>query len=458
MKAFYLLFLLTISSIIVKAQNIAINADGSTPDNSAMLEIKSTNKGLLVPRMTSAQKIAIPSPATGLMIYQTDGTSGFYYYTGSLWTLMSTSSSGWTTLGNSGTVAGTNFIGTTDPAAFMGKVNNKKAFWLYDNVATSNTFFGVEAGNFISSGSLNTFIGWQSGYTTNIGTNNTAVGVYSLYANSSGGFNTSLGSYSLPANSTGINNTASGYASMYSNLSGGNNSAFGYYSVYSNTTGSHNIGIGYNSLYANVNGDGNIAIGTSSGDLNDASSYCVFIGYDADQNNTTDYFNSTALGSTSRITASNQVRIGDATMLSIGGFQNWSNISDGSIKKNVQRNVPGLDFIMQLNPVTYNLDITAINNKLKIPYDQKTTESIATKSAITYTGFIAQEVEAAAKNINYAFSGVDAPKNENDLYALRYAEFVVPLVQAVKEQQLMIESQQDQIDKLIKEVELLKSK
>lgn len=305
---------------------------------------------------------------------------------------------------------------------------------------------------------MNTYLGWQSGYTTNTGTNNTAVGVYALYANSSGGFNTSVGSYSLPANSTGVNNTATGYASLFTNLSGGNNTANGYYSVYSNTTGSHNIGIGYNSLYANVNGDGNIAIGTSSGDVNDATSYCVFIGYDADQNNTTDYFNSTALGSTSRITASNQVRIGDATMLSIGGFQNWSNISDGSIKKNVQSNVPGLDFIMQLNPVTYNLDITAINNKLKIPYDQKTSASIETKSAITYTGFIAQEVEAAAKNINYAFSGVDAPKNENDLYALRYAEFVVPLVQAVKEQQMIIETQQSQIDKLIKEVELLKNK
>ena len=52
---------------------------------------------------------------------------------------------------------------------------------------------------------------------------------------------------------------------------------------------------------------------------------------------------------------------------------------------------------------------------------------------ILCTGFIAQEVQKAAKDIGYDFSGVDAPKNENDLYGLRYAEFVVPLVKAVQE-------------------------
>jgi uncharacterized coiled-coil DUF342 family protein len=49
------------------------------------------------------------------------------------------------------------------------------------------------------------------------------------------------------------------------------------------------------------------------------------------------------------------------------------------------------------------------------------------------TGFVAQEVEQAANELNYAFSGVDAPKNENDFYGLRYAEFVVPLAKAVQE-------------------------
>ena len=57
-----------------------------TPDASAALDITSTTGGLLVPRMTETQRDAISSPAaTGLMIYQTDGTAGFYYYNGSSW-------------------------------------------------------------------------------------------------------------------------------------------------------------------------------------------------------------------------------------------------------------------------------------------------------------------------------------------------------------------------------------
>jgi hypothetical protein len=55
------------------------------------------------------------------------------------------------------------------------------------------------------------------------------------------------------------------------------------------------------------------------------------------------------------------------------------------------------------------------------------------KYSAATTGFIAQEVEQAAKKLNYNFSGVDAPKNDKDMYGLRYAEFVVPLVKAVQE-------------------------
>ena len=56
-----------------------------TPDASAMLQIDNTEKGILVPRMTAAQKTAIATPATGLLIYQTNGASGFYYYNGTAW-------------------------------------------------------------------------------------------------------------------------------------------------------------------------------------------------------------------------------------------------------------------------------------------------------------------------------------------------------------------------------------
>jgi hypothetical protein len=97
------------------------------PHSSALLDVSSTSKGLLIPRMTYAQRNAIVSPANGLLIYQTDGGvqgAGFYYYNGSAWLPFLTSTSatsgnnqGWSTLGNEGTVAGTSFLGTTDAQA-----------------------------------------------------------------------------------------------------------------------------------------------------------------------------------------------------------------------------------------------------------------------------------------------------------------------------------------------------
>jgi len=80
------IFLLVMSHLSLRTQNIGINTDGSDPDNSAMLDIKSADKGILIPRMTEAQKNLINSPAVGLMIFQTDGVSGFWYYDGSAWT------------------------------------------------------------------------------------------------------------------------------------------------------------------------------------------------------------------------------------------------------------------------------------------------------------------------------------------------------------------------------------
>jgi len=67
------------------AQSVGINNDGSSPNGSAMLDVKSTSKGILIPRMTQQQREDILLPATGLMVYQTDATAGFYYYNGTLW-------------------------------------------------------------------------------------------------------------------------------------------------------------------------------------------------------------------------------------------------------------------------------------------------------------------------------------------------------------------------------------
>ena len=73
---------------LMTAQNVAINDDGSAPNSSAMLDVSSTTKGMLVPRMTATERGNISSPATGLVVYQTDGTEGFYYKTSGGWVLL----------------------------------------------------------------------------------------------------------------------------------------------------------------------------------------------------------------------------------------------------------------------------------------------------------------------------------------------------------------------------------
>ncbi len=104
-----------------QAQNVAINTDGSAPDASAMLDVKSNNKGMLVPRMTTAQRTGIGSPAAGLLVYDTD-TNNFWFYNGAGWTQMTTGSSGpWATNGNNiiNTNTGRVGIGVTAPNARM---------------------------------------------------------------------------------------------------------------------------------------------------------------------------------------------------------------------------------------------------------------------------------------------------------------------------------------------------
>ncbi|MCC6649770.1 MAG: hypothetical protein IT348_01320 [Candidatus Eisenbacteria bacterium] len=81
-----------------QAQGVGINATGAAADTSALLDLAATNKGFLPPRMTSAQRAAIALPATGLLVYQTDGTPGVYYNAGTpaapSWKLVLDSASG----------------------------------------------------------------------------------------------------------------------------------------------------------------------------------------------------------------------------------------------------------------------------------------------------------------------------------------------------------------------------
>jgi hypothetical protein len=117
MKQFLLLLTAVVASKLLLGQSIGIGT--SAPNASAQLDVTSTTKGLLIPRMTSAQRTAIASPAAGLMVYETT-TNSFWFYNGTAWTQIGTGGvSPWTTLSNNiyNTNTGRVGIGTTSPVA-----------------------------------------------------------------------------------------------------------------------------------------------------------------------------------------------------------------------------------------------------------------------------------------------------------------------------------------------------
>jgi hypothetical protein len=88
MQRIFITALLFLTCMNFSMAQVAINSDGSPPDNSAMLDIKSSDRGVLLPCMTQANRENITVLTRGLLVFQTDGSSGFYYYTGAAWKLV----------------------------------------------------------------------------------------------------------------------------------------------------------------------------------------------------------------------------------------------------------------------------------------------------------------------------------------------------------------------------------
>lgn len=110
-------------SITIQAQ---IGIGTNTPNASAALDISHNEKGLLIPRLTQNQRDAIIAPATGLLIYQTDASAGFYFYNGFNWSPFG-EGSGWGLVGNTGTSPSINKLGTTDAQDLIIATNDTEA-------------------------------------------------------------------------------------------------------------------------------------------------------------------------------------------------------------------------------------------------------------------------------------------------------------------------------------------
>jgi hypothetical protein len=317
-------YLLLVTSIFVihfaTAQSLAINSDGSTADASALLDVKSSTRGILIPRMTKAERTAIPSPATGLLVFQSaPDSAGFYYYDGSKWGWVAiingnADSLAWKRNGNAGTTAATHFIGTTDNRVLNFRVNNIKS-GLIDNVT------------------YNSALGYSALLNNAAGTHNTAFGFQSMINNSSGNYNTAVGAFSAFNNSTGIRNTAIGTSALFFNTAN-DNTAVGYEALNQtfNIAAKNNTAVGSNAMRQNSSGTANTAVGDSAGYLSSTGSYNVHIGKNAGRDNLGSWTTLIGIDAGPKNTASGSVFIGSSA-----GMKNTSGSGNTFIGDNAGR-------------------------------------------------------------------------------------------------------------------------
>lgn len=311
----------------------------------------------------------------------------------------------------------------------------------------SNTFIGINAGNFTMSGS-----GPQASYNTGIG--------FSLYSLTTGYENTAMGFNSLGSNTTGYFNTALGVQSLYSNTDGFDNTAVGLNSLYNNSTGAQNTAIGLNSLFFNTSGNGNIAVGWSSLYHNTTGNSNTAVGFDALVNTTGD--KNTALGETagafittgsnsmclgsyaqpSTGSASNEITLGNNSITSLRcNVTTITSLSDARDKKNISDLSLGLDFLMKVKPRQFNWD-------RREWYENNISDGSKMRKIPT-AGFIAQELDEVQSEENAEWLNLVLKDNPEKWEATpgNLLPVVVKAIQELKEEN----------DKLKAELESLKS-
>jgi len=290
-----------------------------------------------------------------------------------------------------------NPVTRAEMAVFVGKAMRGTANWTPGDLGSSNTGLGADSLRNNSAFAWDsTAIGYQALYTQSFANgdvdynaDNTAVGAWALLYNQPDGGN---------GNVNGTGNTAVGVQALGNNATGYRNSAHGNYAGYTNVTGWGNTFVG---TLADVDVDGRV--------------------------------NATAIGYNAIVDDSNKVVIGNTDVTVIGGQVDWTAFSDLRGKKDVADLGLGLDFVMNLRPVSYRLN----NGNGKIDM-----------------GFVAQDIEAL---LGDGYNVLSIGGDPDHTLALRRTDLIAPLVKAVQEQQAMIASQQARIEAQQADLQTLKA-
>ena len=407
---------------ILASAQVKIGNNPTVIGVSSLLELESTNKGLLLPRValtSTTSFIPLLGPKVfGMTVYNfatvADVTPGIYVHNGRNWETLTDKDATATVSGKVNTT--TQILGSGIKTFTSDLIVNGLTVGKGGGALQYNTVLGISALANNTIGDSNTGLGYFALKNNTTGISNTATGSNALASNTTGFYNTAHGFEALLANTIGNQNNANGSKALLSNISGNGNTGLGCNVMLNNTTGNYNTAVGYNSLQMNSTGSFNTSIGANTIFLNNPS-------------------NSIAIGANTTISTSNTVQVGDANITTAIVQVAWTITSDKRWKSNIKTSDLGLDFITKLNPVSY---VRNNDESKKIEY-----------------GFIAQELEETLLKIGITTAGI-LSKNNEGMYQVRYNDFIAPMVKAIQEQQILIEEQQTINENQQKQIEDLK--
>ena len=320
------------------------------------------------------------------------------------------------------------------------------------DMTTENYFIGHQSGQQLTTGLYNSTMGYKSGFSLTSGESNCFIGYLTGFSNTTGYKNVFLGSHAGNKNTNGIYNQFIGYKAGFANTSGGHNVFIGHQAGMSNstawtntfiggfsgmytTTGTQNVFLGAGTGANNETGFNNVYIGYSSGNQNETGKRNVFIGYEAGRNemgsdrlyidNTETSYpliwgdfsgNRIVINGNSANNPNNRTFYANGTA---GGDYAWYNDSDERLKKNIVTIPDALEKVAGLRGVNFEWrDPANLENGKRM-------------------GFIAQEAVKVIPEV--------VGKNGGEFYDMQYAPVTALLVEAIKEQQQIIEKLQERI-------------
>jgi hypothetical protein len=312
-------------------------------------------------------------------------------------------------------------------------------------VFTKNIAIGHDSLKDMRSGAGNVSIGGHA--MENAGENaehlddNVAIGRYSINNLEKGDFNIALGYYSMRLMQSGSNNISIGNLAMGDNANNGGTS-----------DADNNVAIGFNALGNIIFGDGNIGIGTSAGSTIEDGSNNIYVGIATVSGvDVTDEIVIAAGSGAVTGAGTETIRIGvDSAHITndFGENATWTHSSDKRIKKDIEDNTLGLEFINKLKTRTFKKKAPSEYPTEFDGHDAEVTERKNPNRK--HYGFVAQEVKQVMDSVGHSEFPV-WKENSDGMQELGETELITPLIKAVQELTKKVEEQQKEIDKLKKQ-------